>query len=506
MKKIIKILLCALLAGLLTAAAFPLPASAADPGGSCGAKLNWTFERASGTLTLTGSGAMTAYASPAAVPWSDFNAEIRVVSLPAGLTEISAYAFSACRLVKAPVLPASLTSIGDEAFAYSNVPEIEIPAGVTKIGRDVFLGCASLSAIRAAAKNTVYSAAGNCLIEKKTGKLIAGCRASVIPKDGSVKSIGERAFYAVPLAEAALPASVTEIGKEAFYGTALTAVTIPAAVTKIGAGAFAGCRFLTSFAVEKGNRHYRAEGGSVIESPGEVLVCGSAASVIPSGVRKIADSAFADCADLRSVSLPDSVTEIGNRAFWNCVNLASVRLPAGLTSVGEYAFAWCEKLTLVEFPDQLTAIGRGAFLGCSAVTEISVPAALATIGDAAFYGCDGLQTVVNRGTDASYAAITVGAENDPFLNARVTGAPAPSVLWGDADGDGSVLTKDLALMRGYLANLDPTTGLSAVTLKAGADCNGDGAVNMRDLALLRGYLANLDPVTGQSIVVLGPAA
>ena len=38
----------------------------------------------------------------------------------------------------------------------------------------------------------------------------------------------------------------------------------------------------------------------------------------------------------------------------------------------------------------------------------------------------------------------------------------------------------------------------------GADANGDKTINTKDLILIRSYVAEKDPVTGESSVVLGP--
>lgn len=73
-------------------------------------------------------------------------------------------------------------------------------------------------------------------------------------------------------------------------------------------------------------------------------------------------------------------------------------------------------------------------------------------------------------------------------------------------GDGMVNLNDAILVRLYLANFNYTTGVSTVSVFAGADANGDGAVNLNDAILLSLYLANYNYTTGQSSIVLGPAA
>jgi hypothetical protein len=60
------------------------------------------------------------------------------------------------------------------------------------------------------------------------------------------------------------------------------------------------------------------------------------------------------------------------------------------------------------------------------------------------------------------------------------------------------------MLRTYLANRDPVTGESTLTVGDGADANGDGKVGLADVLLLRQYLVNRNPVTGVSTVVLGP--
>ena len=80
-----------------------------------------------------------------------------------------------------------------------------------------------------------------------------------------------------------------------------------------------------------------------------------------------------------------------------------------------------------------------------------------------------------------------------------------AILWGDANGDGEITTKDVVLLRRFLANFDDETGTSTVEIAIGADVNGDGEITTKDVVLLRRYLANYDDETGTSTVVLGPS-
>jgi hypothetical protein len=90
------------------------------------------------------------------------------------------------------VIPATIggkavVRIGDEAFAYSSLTSVTIPAGVTAIGTNAFRECVNLTSVT-------------------------------------------------------IPDSVTSIGDVAFYACFdLTSITVPASVTSVGEAAFAGC-------------------------------------------------------------------------------------------------------------------------------------------------------------------------------------------------------------------------------------------------------------------------
>lgn len=65
--------------------------------------------------------------------------------------------------------------------------------------------------------NPYYHVDGNCLIETKSKKIILGCNSSVIPDDGSVKSIGYAAFANCKSIETiVLPKSIIELESTAF--------------------------------------------------------------------------------------------------------------------------------------------------------------------------------------------------------------------------------------------------------------------------------------------------
>lgn len=65
--------------------------------------------------------------------------------------------------------------------------------------------------------NPYYYVDGNCLIDRRSKEIILGCDSSVIPDDGSVKSIGYAAFANCKLIETiVLPESIIELEDFAF--------------------------------------------------------------------------------------------------------------------------------------------------------------------------------------------------------------------------------------------------------------------------------------------------
>ena len=145
------------------------------------------------------------------------------------------------------IIPAGVTSIGDRAFwKCKSLKSIVIPKSVTSIGDSVFLGCSKLESIAVEQGNPIYHSEGNCIIETKSKTLIAGCKNSVIPDDGSVTSIGKDAFWSCSsLTSIVIPNSVTSIGEFAFWScSSLTSIVIPDSVTEIEGWAFSDCKSL----------------------------------------------------------------------------------------------------------------------------------------------------------------------------------------------------------------------------------------------------------------------
>ena len=416
---------------LLFFLAFLPIAASADESGSCGENVTYTFVEATGTLTISGTGAMTDYTSSSSAPWYSYRSKIKTVDIGNGVT-----------------------SIGNSAFYYcSGLTSVTIPNSVTTISSSAFHSCSGLTSINVESGNTVYDSRENCnaIIKTSTNELVTGCKNTVIPNSvtsigngafwgcsgltsvtipNSVTTIGNSAFsYCTGLTSVTIPNSVTSIGSCAFDGcSGLTSVTIPNSVTSIGDDAFISCSGLTSITVESGNSVYdsRENCNAIIKTSTNELITGCKNTVIPNSVTSIGSRAFYDCSGLTSVTIPNSVTSIGSCAFDGCSGLTSITVESGntvydsrencnaiiktstngliagcmntvipnsVTSIGFSAFSVCSGLTSVTIPNSVTFIDSQAFYGCGGVTSITIPNSVTFIGWYAFYGCSGLTSV-----------------------------------------------------------------------------------------------------------------
>ena len=275
------------------------------------------------------------------------------------------------------VIPETVVSIGDYAFAYrKNLSEIAIPSSVTAIGSYAFANCENLKTIEVSqsVKSIQSCVFKNCVsLTKATWRTLVSvpdsvfenCSALTDVKLSNVTKIGERAFSGcIGLKEIILPQSLTEIGEYAFNKTALASITLPQSIDKVGNGWFSDCKYLETVYFD----------GKIKEIGNSAFIsCISLKNIeIPSSVVSIGNAAFSGCISLKNIEIPSSVVSIGNAAFGGCSALSEVLFNEGLKTIGEEAFVACKSLSSVQWPLSLEEIGRRAFAGTS-FPEIYVP-------------------------------------------------------------------------------------------------------------------------------------
>ena len=116
----------------------------APTSGSCGENLEWSFDKETGTLTISGEGEMENYYYSEwnnkiewDTPWKSYRLSIKKFVIEDGVTSIGEDAFAGCKNLTEFSIPDSVVSIGNGALSgCSGLTKIIIPDTVKEIGYD----------------------------------------------------------------------------------------------------------------------------------------------------------------------------------------------------------------------------------------------------------------------------------------------------------------------------------------------------------------------------------
>ena len=353
-------------------------------------------------------------------------------------------AYPACINLKSIILPATVTSIGDRAFAVCRgLESLEMSDKVTSIGDHAFRNCDSL----------------------ETVKIPSAC-----------KTIGSFAFEdCYKITSITFPTTMESIGYGAFKDCKkITSITLPSGIETIINSTFEGCESLESIVIPDTVTQIWERAFTKCEALKAIN--------IPESVTTIRKEAFADCYALTSIVIPDSVTYIGDYAFSYYYNhdektmrLKSVKLGKGVTEIGTSAFSGLKDLTTVEIPEdsELTTIGHLAFYECSSLASIRIPAKTKEIGNAAFESTGLKSITIPESVTAIWARAFWDCENLTsvvfedtsktwYYSNSITNGQLKDGLDSKVDGIGNDASKNAEILKdekyGHLYNENYTKG------------------------------------------------
>ena len=314
-KRILSLVLAVVLAlCLLPATAY----AATTASGACGKNLTWSLS-STGTLTISGKGAMAAYDS-GKMPWIAYKNQIKSVVLAKGITSIAYLSFSGYTKLTSVQIPDSVTDIGASAFDNCTaLSDMTLPKNLKTLGWLAFTGCSSLKTLTMPASLTE---SGGSAFSKCTGLK------EVYFEKGSKAVEFEQFRFCTSLEKVVLPAGLERIGIDAFTGcTSLKSLSIPASVVEIGKYPARSCTSLQEITVASGNRHYTSWNGALYTKDMKTLIQypggRTGGVVIPQGVETLHLDSIS-CPGMTSILLPASLKLIASAAFYGCDHLTDV--------------------------------------------------------------------------------------------------------------------------------------------------------------------------------------
>ena len=356
--------------------------------------LTWIIIEDTGELYFYGSGAIP---SEAYKSWSKYSDRIKSI-----------------------VVPNTITSIGTHAFLnVSSATNVEVATSVKSIGEGAFSGCAGIINMSLPFVGSKRGSESRYGRERLFGYIFGrtSYMGGVATSQYCTSSSYDTEVYYIP--DALRNVNITDetvIGLGAFSNcSGLKSVTIPESVTKIEEVAFRNCRGL---------------GRGVVIQSGCVLTVGydyPEDVVLPTDIRLIADGAFQNCSNLKSIVVPTNVMSIGKSAFSGCSSITNMVLPftgtkCGISGTSDSLFGaifesssqsssqynitkqYYSSGSYASFriPKSLKTvtifggwkIGYGAFYNCSGLATIVIGGGAPEICERAFYGCIGLTDVV----------------------------------------------------------------------------------------------------------------
>lgn len=240
-------------------------------------------------------------------------------------------AFDRCDQLTSISFPATIKSIGEEAFySLTGLTELTIPPTIESIGDGAFKYSGLKKLTIADSDTPLKMGQGNSDGEAMFSfQKVAGLEEVYIGRPIEITSGAKNLFYSSNIKKVTVGSSITEIPDRWFHWCSqLQQFTATDNLKRIGSQSFQQCKELTDFKAD--------------------------------GLEEIGDNAFTQCEKLSKLTLSAKLTTIGVSAFDGTKALTELTIPASVTSIGDGAFKYSglKKLTFAD-GDKPLSMGKG---------------------------------------------------------------------------------------------------------------------------------------------------
>ena len=344
-------------------------------------------------------------------------------------------AFRGNKYLTAILIPDCITSIGDYAFADTNLDSLVLPDKLNKLGRRILSGNKGITEIaipktlKSVSSAYLYGMDGDGpFTESNIQRATIETGMTEVPEHlfqrnstlisveipDTVVKIGGYAFAQTGVESIEIPDTVTRLEEGVLAETKLAKLKLPRNIEFIGRRILSGNKGVTEITIPKSLKNVGSAYLYGIDGDGPFTESNIKRAKIEAGMVKIPEHLFQRDSVLISVEIPDTVTEINAYAFAqtglenieipesvivldNQVfaggNLIQINIPDSIENMGNAIFQGCSKLKTVKLPTVRYNIGSYMFADCISLEEIKFPKTVTTIWEHAFEGCSSLKKV-----------------------------------------------------------------------------------------------------------------
>ncbi|MDE5989836.1 MAG: leucine-rich repeat protein [Duncaniella sp.] len=283
-------------------------------------------------------------------------------------------------------VPSTVKTITDNAFSYcEDITYIRMPATLSSIGKNVFLGCKlyDFTIPNAVKSFDMATLSGNPLKSLTVGSgvtQISGAASFLSPRIEKIFWLGNNppeGCYSFNADVNFISNDQYEFGNQILYPFLSSMFDVEGIVYVPVSPSERTCNVVD---------YFYAPSNAVFSVPATVTYKGIQLKVIDIGAYAfyhhdyltditldnngvIDDYAFYNCIKLQSVTFGNNIPEIKNHTFEKCEVLKKVENSPALISIGEWAFSRCVGMEYFSVGDKATSFGKEAFSDCTGLTE-----------------------------------------------------------------------------------------------------------------------------------------